>query len=629
MEREGKTMCWILGGFLLLGMLIYGQSLGSAFVRWDDGMLIYENPAIRTIRPWSLWRVFTSYDPELYIPLTFVSYQLNYLIGGIHPFGYKLLNLLLHIGNAALVMACIGHLTKKRTLGIITGLLFLVHPLQTEAVEWASARKDVLSTFFFLGALLQYMRWKQDDARPSRFAWSIAFFVLALLSKVMAITLPIVLLLTDWLQGRSLREKRTWIEKWPYFAIAIVFGIIGMAGKSAIVSSTALSVKLLMAAKSTVFYLQQIFWPRHFSLLYPYTKSIEIFSSDFLIPIGILLLLAFALVLSLRWTKILAFALIFYGITLAPTFLNFAKGGDLDVYFASDRYAYVPSIGIFLLISLVLLQTSALLKRHLGNLGTGMVTVVCAVLFLGLGTKAWAQSKVWENTETLFRNVIDLYPESSYVAHNNIGNAYRLDGDLKRAKEEYLLALKIRRHPKVLSNLGAVYRKEHRYDDAIRTYRDALVIGSESPDPHFGLGIVYADLKDFSGARREYEDAIRLDPSKAEYRVNLGVLLAEQGDFDGAILQYQKAISLAPDHPVALFNLGVAYSAKHRTLDAIRAYERSIMIAPSIAALLNLGSLYYEADRIADAKHAFETVLKYSPSNAAARSALAQLKSMR
>ena len=209
----------ILLGFFLLAFAIFGKSLGNDFVDFDDGLLIFENPIIQEISVWSLKQAFTTYDPELYVPLTMISYQIDHLLWGMNPFGFHLTNLVLHTMNALLVTLFIRLLMRRLSyhlLPVLCGLLFLVHPLHTEAVAWASARKDVLSSFFFLLSVCSYLQWREREKKEERsgkllYSFSIFAFALGLLAKVSIIMLPVILLLIEWLQGRSLREKTLWI----------------------------------------------------------------------------------------------------------------------------------------------------------------------------------------------------------------------------------------------------------------------------------------------------------------------------------------------------------------------------------------------------------------------------------
>ena len=223
-----KIILSLLGAFFALALLVYGASLTNEFVVWDDGLLIYENPIVQEISPWSITQAFTTYDPELYIPLTFLSYQIDYAIAGIEPFFYHFHNLVLHTLNAILILVCVYMLSRSKWIALFCGLVFLVHPVHTEAVVWASARKDTLSTFFFFGSLLSYLfyREKMCHGEPGRtmtegssldrarddtvslshplYLMSLGCFLLGLLAKVSVFSLPIILLLVDF------RDKRKW-----------------------------------------------------------------------------------------------------------------------------------------------------------------------------------------------------------------------------------------------------------------------------------------------------------------------------------------------------------------------------------------------------------------------------------
>lgn len=615
-----KAFFGIIAAFFGLTFLVYAWGLSNPFVRWDDGMLIYENPVIRELTPRSVARVFSMYDPELYIPLTFLTYQIDYQIAGIHPFLYHLDNLVLHTLNALLAAWFLFLLTKNRAAALFAGIVFAVHPLHTEAVEWASARKDVLSTCFFLASLIAYLRYREDIGRRP-YLWSVVFFVLGLLSKVMVITLPAVLLLIDWRAGRKFGRAML-TDKIPYAVAAVVFGIIAIFGKTAVVASSTLTAKILMACKSTVFYLKSIFWPAKLSLLYPHVGPISLREPEFMLYAAIVLaLIAGAILLHRRW-KDFSFAVAFYLLTLAPTFINFAKGGEMDLYFASDRYAYVPSIGIFFLAASVLwnarVQEYPALKK--------VMAAACGVIIAALSFLSYRQSLVWADTESLFANVIRHYPASSHVAHNNLGNARRLDGDLDGAIEEYEKALAIRAHAKTMSNLAGAYRLQGRMAEAEGMYQQALLTDPRSPVAHFGHGLLLEQQGKLGEAEQKYRMAMELDPKSEEAPTNLASLLLRLGRTDEAIAMYEKALDINPYYPDAHFNLGVALKGLGRADDAIEHYEQAVALRPDFtAARINLGLLYHGAGRGDEAARQFQMILRYDPANKTARSALEQM----
>lgn len=619
-----RTILGIIALFLGMGFLVYGWSLWHPFVRWDDGMLIFENPAIRQISPATLKWIFTHFDPELYIPLTFFSYQIDYLIGGIHPFQYHLDNTVLHILNAVLVAFILYALIKRQWLALFCGLLFLLHPLNTEGVEWASGRKDVLSTFFMLASIASYFLY-QDKASWKWYIFSLALFVLGLLSKVMIITLPVVLVLLDYARYRKW-DRSFVVDKIPYFFLSIVFGLIGILGKQGVIASSNISEKLLMAFKSTAFYVQQFVWPFHFSLLYPFNGTITLLSPAFFVPVIIVLLMLAAALFLRNRIRLITLGILFYFITVAPTLLNFAKG-EMDIYFASDRYAYVPQIGLIVVLACLIGISSEWLERTFGRRSVETGGIIIGLLLLCiLGGLAYRQSLVWKDTESLFQNVIVQYPDASYVAYNNLCNSKRLAGDLAGAVEDCTQSLAVRPHAKTYSNLGAVYRKQKNYTAALDVYQKGITLDPKSAYPHFGLGIVYAEMGQYDKAEIEYLKAIALRPEYADAYLNLGALYAVELQYDKAIEEYNKALAINAFHPTALFNLAVAEAESGKTADATRDYERAIAADPTlIAARINLGLLYYNAGKTDDAILQFEAVLKIDPTNTSARSALTQL----
>ncbi len=611
-----------MAGVFLLTCAVYVHVLTDAFVRWDDGMLIYENPAIRGVTPSTLLWVFTHFDPELYIPFTFITYQINYLLGGVHPFVYHLTNLLLHALNAALVVRVTHLLSGKVRVAVLCGLLFAVHPLHTEAVAWASGRKDVLSTAFFLGAWIAYLRFEEGGAARA-YRSSIALHLAGLLSKVMTATLPAVLLLQAALEDpKRLAQKCRSLA--PHLLLSAALVAVAVAGKEQLVAATTTWQKVLMACMSTVFYVRHLFWPTNFSLLYPYLGTITITSPDFFIPlILVVLVLALSLVAWRRWPLVSFCILGFIG-TLAPTFINFSKGGDLDVYFASDRYAYIPSIFVFLLVAVGIDRVCESLERR--GLTHRLFVAVAVVLTVGLSVLAVKQSFVWHNTRTLFAHVIAVYPDASHVAHNNLGNMERLEGNLDAAIVELQKALAIRPNAKTWSNLGAVYRKQGKIAEARDAYAKALTLDPKSAYAHFGLGLVEVQANDADGAQREYAQAMALDPTIEEVPLNYGALLVQQGKVEEGVALYRKALSINPFLTQGHYNLGVALTMLGQTDEAADALREAISLQPTLTpARINLGVLLAKQGDRDGALKQFQAILRYDPQNATAQSAVVQL----
>jgi tetratricopeptide (TPR) repeat protein len=614
---------------VLVLFIVYGASLSNHFVRWDDGLLIYENPAIRSITPSTLKTIFTSYDPELYIPLTFFSYQIDYLIGGTNPVIYHAQNLLWHTLNALLVTWLAYLLSRKKWAAFFCGVLFAVHPLHTEAVAWASARKDVLSAFFFLGSLIAYL-YQREYRSTKLYLLSLSTFLLGLLAKVTVLTLPLILLLSD------MRARRKWswamlLEKLPFFALSITFGIVAWVGKTGVLEASTPSEKILLPAKSIAFSLQKIFIPWNLSVLYPFAGDVTLARVDILIPFIFLLLLIAIALLSLLWTREVFFGIGFFLLTLSPTLLNFAKGDVL--YFASDRYAYIPSLGIFLLLGIALSRTCERKERH-ANICVGFVGLI-AVTFAVLSS---LQSRAWHDSTSLFTHALSIYPRS-HVALNNLGNVSRTAGDATKAIENYTQALSIveqegragpglqKSKSKILSNLASAEREQGNLQKAQETYQRALSLDPTNTTAHLGLGIIAGLQGNAIEAETRYRSAIASSPEFATAHLNLGTLLVNTGRLTEGIAEYRAALALNPFYPQAHFNLGVALQKTGDSTGAIASYREAATLQSTFtAAHINLGILLFNAGNREGAASEFEAVLQYDPRNAQARAALQQIQ---
>lgn len=618
------TIASLCGVFFFLGLLAYGASLGNGFVHWDDGLLIYQNPAVMEVSASSIWRAFSTYDPELYIPLTLLTYQADYLFGGGSATLFHVQNLFWHIANALLVCWFAFLMLKNKGVAVFLGLLFLLHPVHTEAVAWASGRKDVLSTFFFFAALISWLYARDRDSRRL-FLLSAILFALGLMAKVMVITLPIIMMLLLFRERRK-PSRQDALSLMPYFVLSVIFGIVALFGKTEAGAITTLSQKILMAFKSAMFYPWQLLWPTHLSVLYPYNGVITLASPDFFVP-GILLAAVIVLVLVLlKWSREPLTWVLFYLVTLAPTFINFAKG-DHDFYVASDRYTYIPSVGLFVLFGLgvtwfVQQDSSAKIERLRMRILAGIAAIFLTVFAL----RTYQQSLLWRDSVTLFTTVIERFPDASYVAHANVANAYRLQKEFDEAIDHYQQSLSIRPHPRTYSNLGDTYRQMGMYDKAADAYRSALALEEDNVFAHFGLGILFAEQGRYDQALEEYHTALELDPDSGHVLSNMGALYMKRGQITEAEDAYRRAIEADPYAPTPYYNLAVLKTREGEEEVAIELYESAVRLQPkSLPARLNLGLLYAKHARIDDAIRQFREMLLLDPNNRAAHSALQQL----
>ena len=608
--------------FFFVCFVVYGQSLENSFVRFDDGALIFENPMTRGITMENVAEAFTSYDPELYIPLTFLSYQIDYELGGIDPFVYHLHRLLLHSLNAILIAWIAFLLSSSGRVGMIAGIFWAIHPLNTEAVAWASALKDVQSTTFFLGSLIAYLYYR-STGNGITYWLSIMLFALGLLSKVMVVTLPVVLLLLDWRNGRAW-SARVVLEKWPYFGLAALFGVIAVVGKTEIIASMTVVETALMAAKSTVFYLQKLVLPANLSVLYPYDEYVTIASPDFFLPIIGVLLIAGAAVYARTFTRDIPFAVAFYLITLIPTFSNFSKAGA--VFVASDRYAYIPSIGFFFLFAVFVERLLSLPGRrsHMRSRAYAIGSALTVALLL-LSWLAHAQSTLWHDTESLFANVLRQYP-TSFIARNNLGNMYLRQQRWDDAIREFEQGLRYKQNVTLYNNLARAYGKKRLVGKAEEYFNESLVLEPKNHETYGEFAKMYGENGRIDEALATYEKAIDMHPGYAVAYLNRGSLLVNIDRIDEGVADLEKVIELDPDIPQAYYNLGIARMFHGDITGAIALYETAVTLKPEFyEAHFNLGKLYAKEGRLHESRAEMVTALGIKPGNATIEQAIKQI----
>ena len=533
-----RDILWLIACFGILAACTYAWSaVRNDFVTWDDRVLILGNPIIASFTPHTIRLAFTSYDPELYIPLTFVSYQLTHLVAGFAPWAYHIGNLLLHTLNGVLVAVFLWMLAKRPKVGIVAGALFLIHPLNTEAVMWASARKDVLSAAFFLAMVITYLR--SIRTKSTRAWWvTVAFFLLALLSKVVVVVSPGILLLIDWLEGRE-DTKTMVIEKWPFYLLSFVFGFIAVLGK---VAPTGFALeKGLLAARAIFFYVEKFFIPIGLGPLYPFTEPLALTTPILALSVVVVITITAASVATWKywgWREVI-FAWAFFLLLALPSFTNVIKGADeyLDVYFGSDRYVYLPSIAVFFLVGLAV----DWLQRELGAIIRWLTIALIAVF----AVISWFQAAIWHDTLALFLRTLATYP-NAHAAHTNVGTELYNHGDADGALTEYKKAIAIRPNGIAYYNIGQIYLERGRRIDAIAAYRQAILASQVDPDPY----------------------------------TNLGALMLEDGNVDEAILLLEEARSINNQLPMIYINLGLAYEAKGNIDAALASFRAALMLDP-------------------------------------------------
>jgi tetratricopeptide (TPR) repeat protein len=436
---------WFLitsGGLLAVILAAFGGGFGNDFVSWDDHVYVYENPLVLNPTAAS-FRAFATQVVSLnYHPLTMWSLWLNSAMFGTGAKSFIATNVLLHWGNAALLCWLVWLLTgrKYRSVAIFTALLFAIHPLRAESVVWVSERKDVLYVFFFLSGLISYWQYL-DTQRKGKLWLALGLMLLSCLSKGVAVVFPLVCLLLDYWHGRKF--SAAWvIEKLPMFALSLLFGLIALDVQKggdfhglltlpgdrtkALSSIFGFDQKILFAGYGYMMYFVKTLLPLKLCTLYPYPTEEGLKGPEYIGGALFMLSTIVLAVWSMRKTRVLAFG---FGWILA-TVLLVLQLISVGVVIMADRYFYLPSAGLFFML------TYAVEVYVLQN-KPGLRNAWWAVLVLFAAWCLWLsreQTATWKNTETLWKQVLKYYPNEDQ-AMESLANWYGKENRLPEAEQ--------------------------------------------------------------------------------------------------------------------------------------------------------------------------------------------------
>jgi tetratricopeptide (TPR) repeat protein len=626
---------------LLLFALVVGTflpALHHGFVSFDDNVYVYENARIQVGLSWDNLRwALTTLDAGFWHPLTWLSLLLDGQLFGLRPGGYHLTSLLLHAASTVLLFVLFRLMTGATWRSAFVAALFALHPLHVEPVAWVAGRKDVLSTLFWLLALLMYVRYagvRRQEARGRRekaetrnphhasryYLLALFFFVCGLMSKTMVVTLPVILLLLDWwplqrfqlnAQPSTLNALRPlFLEKVPFLAAALVCGLLTLRAENsvgALSTDAALTVseRLANAALSYVRYLVQTVWPSGFAVYYPYPAA---FSLGPVVGAGLSLLTVSAVLLRAASRRPgLAFGWIWYVVTLLPVIGLIQVGSHSH----ADRYAYVPLIGIF---TLLVWGAEDLTRRWRYQ---AVIASAAAVLVISLcAALSRHQLGYWRDSETLLRHAIAVTRDNEPM-HNNLGTVLVGQGRLDEAIGQFREAIRLNPESAgVHDNLGATLARQGKLDEALLPLREAIRLDPACADAHNNLGAVLGRQGRLDEAIDHLQLAIKLTPGDAGAHCNLGDALASTGRLDEAIGQYQEALRLKPDDPETRVNLGVALGRKGRLDEAIVLFQQAVQANPKLVNAHNdLASALLRQGRAGEALPHYQAVIEAQPAN--------------
>src|SRR5213593_2655013 len=584
---------------VLCTLAAFLPTLQNHFVNWDDDKNFLDNHHYRGLTWQQLSWMWTTHLGH-YIPLTWMTLGMDYLLWGMNPVGYHLTSLLLHTTSAVvffflarrlLTLALPRASGRGHALTVSAGfaaLVFAIHPLRVESVAWATERRDVLSGLFYLLTLLMYLRACERGAPGRRSYWlSVALFGCALLSKSMAVSLPVVLLILEVYPLRRLggslgwsraSARRVYVEKIPFVLLAAAASAIALMAQLSnrgMVSVAHLSAldRLAVSAYGLSFYLWKTVVPLDLSPLYMLPQTVNPAATPFIVSYGgVLAVTAIALALRRRWPGLPA-AWLAYVVVLLPV-LGIAQNGP---QIAADRYTYLAALGWAILAGAGLLScwrrstsstTGAPTTWGLAGMATGIV--------IALGVLTWNQVQIWHDSGRLWTYALALDPNSP-IAHSNLGELLDRQGRPAEAIDHFQHALRTKPdYALAHNNWGMALKAQGRPAEAIDHFQHALRLKPDFPIAQNNWGTALGQLGEPAAAIDHFQQALRLDPDFALAHSNWGAALLQQGQPAEAIEHFQQALRIDPDLAEAHANLGLALAQQGKLAEATEHYQQAL-----------------------------------------------------
>jgi tetratricopeptide (TPR) repeat protein len=588
LDRQEYSQIVILAILLLIVAvcvtLTHWPALSAQVSSFDDSQYLHKNRLVQNPSWTSTWRFLSeilhpSTVGGYYQPLAMISLMLDYAMGGrsdnLLPF--HITSLCLHVVNTSLVIVLLYILFGKVWPAAIVGLLFGLHPMTVEPIPWVSERKTLLASFFALWSMIIYVHYARKSNRKLLTGCAV-MYVLALMSKPTTTPLPVLLLLLDFWPLRRL-NKQALMEKVPLFVIMVIFAFI-----TVISQSRAARVMMpgeyghtqipLILCHNIVFYLYKIIWPVNLSSYYPFPVPLDILDTmTFAGVVGTCILLP-TLLLSLRWTRALLTGWLFFFIAIFPTMgiIGFTS------VIASDRYAYLPSAGLLM----VLAWLFGRLWPYVSGSLVRRIIIVLFILLLAVSESIATRRYLvyWQDSEKIHRYMLHLAPNA----------------------------------PTVHLNLANTILKMQRYDEAIAHYKKAIDGYSDFVDAHYYLGLALGLEKRYDEAIEQYYTVLRLKPKHWRAQFRLANAFVGKGQLDKAIEHYNKTLQLKPNEAEVYNNLALALVKKGKINEAIEYYNKSLEINRDSAEVLNnLGNALVKQKKLSQAVIHFEKALALKP----------------
>lgn len=650
---------------ITIGLLAYSNTFNVPFV-FDDGYNISDNPVVKSVG--NFVSSFTGYE---YNPRRFVGYltfALNYHFGGLSVTGYHIVNFAIHMVNGMLVYFLViltfrtphfsiqpavrgaGNL-ESSTIALLSAILFVAHPIQTQAVTYIVQRFTSLATMFYLLSVVLYIRSRLarlNAVKVASFLFSLFCAVLAMKTKEIAFTLPIIIVLYEGIFFASPLKRRLLFLVPVVMALAIIpISIVGndkplgellsdLSEKTRADTEIARWDYLVTEMRVLTTYVRLVFLPVNQNLDYNYPIYHSVLTPPVILSLLFLsALLAVATYLlytswragSMRYMsedegsvvgaatpmryayfRLVGFGILWFFVTLSVESSFIPLG---DVIF--EHRIYLPSVGIFIAMMSALSVTMEGVCGRWPAHGKIVLSITAFVILIMAGT-TFARNRIWQDDVALWEDVVLKSPGRAR-GHNNLGFAYDGKGRVDRAFEEFRKAVALDPHyARPHYNMAALYSRKGQADEAIAEYEQSIALNPQDAVSYNGLGLAYSTKGEVDRAIQEFNRAVALKPGFVAAYSNLGNAYAEKGLADKAIEALKKTGIEKPDLAAIFNNKGGEYAGKGEYEKAIGEYHKAIAINPNYAiAINNLGTAYFKQGLLEKAVEHYNRAIKLNP----------------
>ncbi|MEQ8221525.1 MAG: tetratricopeptide repeat protein, partial [Candidatus Eremiobacterota bacterium] len=437
-------------------------------------------------------------------------------------------------------------------------------------------RKDLLYGLFFLGTIISYIYYKETN-RTIYYYISLMLFFLSLLSKPAGIILPFILLLFDYIISGETPDKKNIREKIPYILLTSIFIVITVTIMSFYKPSEGNTVypfyhNIYIAAYNVIFYLCKLSWPAKQSAIYPHPGGTGL-PLSFLISPFIVFIFITSIIMSLKYTKKIFFAMLFFLITILPVIQLIPVPPGIG----ADRYTYIPSLGYFYILSEGFVRIYR--KKSNTRLKT-LLTILLIIIIITLSSLSYKRTLVWKDSITLWSDVLKNYPDI-VIAWNNRGIAYMEKNEYDRAIDDFDHSIKLdASYGEAYYNLGNTYYKKQEYDKALRNFNYALKLNNSHVKAYINRGTLYYNTGNYDLALSDINRALTLDPYSYIAYTARGNVYFEKKEYKKSLADYNQSLKIAPNFAETYNNRGILYGVIKEYDRAIDDFTKAVTINP-------------------------------------------------